>query len=34
LFVPPERGHIEPGEEVDALVLRDDVVHAPTLDDR
>jgi molybdopterin molybdotransferase len=34
LVVPPERGRIEPGEEVDALVLRDDVVHAPTLDDR
>jgi len=30
LIVPPERGRIEAGELVDALVLRDDVQHADT----
>ena len=30
LIVPPERGRIEAGELVDALILRDDVQHADT----
>lgn len=31
LIVPPERAHIQAGDSVDALLIRDDVMHADTL---